>query len=496
MTPLQLLDAFGAALADAPDAEQGLMAAASVLQAGLGAESVILWRLAQDTGTMEPAGRAGLVSAPLPTAPTALESRSPQAAIVRVEQRGSLLGALEVRPAAAADPAVVPVIVSMLALSLGALRTAADRARSARELEREHDTARRLADLVVDALPLGLYVIDREYRIRVWNRRRESGMQGMRRERTLGRTVFEVLTRQPADELRAEFDRVFERGEVLRSEASVETPRGTRRYRRTRLPMRMEADAVTHVVTIGEDVTEWRAAEARVLLSEKLAAVGQLAAGVMHEINNPLATISACATAVEGRLADVGVADGQVRDYLTLIGREVERCTSIVDGLLDFSRPRAQAKAAVDLNAIVEETVTLLTPQRRFRHVEVQRELDADAGPVLANREQVIQVLVSLLMNAADAMDGRGHVSVRTEAGEGGVVTVTVEDGGPGITPAVRARLFEPFFTTKPPGRGIGLGLSICYSIMREHGGSIEAESEAGRGARFRLTFPAMERAG
>jgi two-component system NtrC family sensor kinase len=493
VTPvLRLLGEFGAALAEAGGPVHGAAAAAEVLRDGLGAASVVIWRFEQHAGAMLADGVAGPVRDASPVDPARLESRSLHAAIHRIELQGLLLGAIEIAPSSSADSDLLAAAGAMLALHFGALHETEERLAAGR-LTHE---ARRLARLVVDALPLGLYVVDREYRIRVWNRRRESGIQGMRREQALGRTIFEVLTRQPAGELRAEFDRVFARGEVLRSEASVETPQGPRRYRITRLPMRMDADAVTHVMTIGEDVTEWRAAEARVLLSEKLAAVGQLAAGVMHEINNPLATISACATAVEGRLADANVSDKAVHDYLALIGREVERCTSIVDGLLDFSRPRAQVKAPVALNAIIEETVTLLTPQRRFRHVEVLRELDVAVPPVLANREQVIQVLVSLLMNAADAMDGRGRVTVTTASGPDHAATLTVEDSGPGIAPAVRARLFEPFFTTKPPGRGIGLGLSICYGIMREHGGSIDVESEPGRGARFRLTFPAMERAG
>jgi two-component system NtrC family sensor kinase len=254
--------------------------------------------------------------------------------------------------------------------------------------------------------------------------------------------------------------------------------------------MRLGGDQVTHVVTIGEDVTEWRTAEARILLNETLAAVGQLAAGVKHEINNPLATIGACAAAIEGRLSDAQFDDRTVADYLALITREVDRCTSIVDGLLDFSRPRAHAKASTSLNELVEHTLTLLQPQKRFRGVNVERVLDPGLPPAMVNREQIIQVLVSLMMNAADAMDGAGRLTITTGRTADGGVFVAVADSGPGIAAATRQRIFEPFFTTKQPGRGTGLGLSICYGIVQEHQGMIDVESEPGAGALFRVRLP------
>src|SRR5690606_1727556 len=308
----------------------------------------------------------------------------------------------------------------------------------------------------IDSLPVGLYVVDRDYRIQIWNRKRETGTQGMARDQVVGRTIFEVLTRQPEAALRAEFDAIFETGELRQSDMQVESPAGIRTYRMTRLPMRLAGDTITHVMTIGEDVSEWREVQARILQSEKLAALGQLAAGVMHEINNPLATIAACVAASEGRLEEVsGEGTAALREYLGIIDKEVERCTSIVDGLLDFSRPKARAKQTADLNAIVNEALGLLRHHKRFKLIALERRLEPALPSVVANPEQIIQVLMALTINAIDAMEAGGRLTIRTALSRrrADEVVVEVEDTGPGIAGSVQSKIFEPFFTTKAPGR-------------------------------------------
>src|SRR5690606_19385856 len=265
----------------------------------------------------------------------------------------------------------------LLAAFLGAVEQGESRDARIAEDAREVEEARRFTALVIDSLPVGLYVVDRDYRIQIWNRKRETGTQGMARDQVVGRTVFEVLTRQPEVALRAEFDAIFQTGELRQSDMQVESPAGIRTYRMTRLPMRLAGDTITHVMTIGEDVSEWREVQARILQSEKLAALGQLAAGVMHEINNPLATIAACVAASEGRLEEVsGEGTAALREYLGIIDKEVERCTSIVDGLLDFSRPKARVKQTADLNAIVNEALGLLRHHKRFKLIALERRLE------------------------------------------------------------------------------------------------------------------------
>jgi two-component system NtrC family sensor kinase len=222
-----------------------------------------------------------------------------------------------------------------------------------------------------------------------------------------------------------------------------------------------------------------------------LAAVGQLAAGVMHEINNPLATIAACAAAIEARLGDA--ADATAREYLEIIDKEVQRCTHIVDGLLDFTRPREAApKEAIAPNALVEQTLFLLKHHQRFKHISVARELAADLPPMLVNDEQMIQVLMALMLNGVDAMDAGGTLTVRTQRNHtrSDEIVIEVADTGHGIPAAQLSKIFEPFFTTKPAGRGTGLGLSICYGLVEQHRGRIEVESEPGMGSTFRVYLP------
>jgi two-component system, NtrC family, sensor kinase len=268
----------------------------------------------------------------------------------------------------------------------------------------------------------------------------------------------------------------------------------SRTYRITKIPMHLDDKNVSHIITIGEDITEWRQSEERFAQTEKLAAIGTLAAGVMHEINNPLATIGACAETLQLGLDEhtmdpvTDIAD--FKDSLALIQHEVYRCKGIIDGLLDFSRPKSTNKVLVDLNFIVEKTLKLVKHHPRFRRVAIEVE-PSRLRLVLANEEQMVQVLMALLLNALDAIEDKGVITIRTRMDEKDEMTITeVVDRGHGIRAADRTKIFEPFFTTKPPSRGTGLGLSICYAIVTEHDGRIEVDSVVGEGSVFRILLP------
>jgi two-component system, NtrC family, sensor kinase len=486
---LALLGSVAKLLNEGLGTEATLAAVAETLRRGLSARAVSLW--------FREAGATGFRAAQAPPAPDppvpvgsldALPAR-PDWLSFALEHEGVRLGRLEVRVSGGAEVVeVLTIAADFLAPYLAAVELSADLAGEVAAQSREIEEQRRLTSLIVDSLPLGLYVVDRDYRIQSWNRKRETGTQGLRRDDVVGRPIFEVLTRQPAEQLRAEFDRVFETGEIQQMEQEVTLGGETRHFRLSKIPMRLEGDEITHVITIGEDVTGWRRVQEQILQSEKLAAVGQLAAGVMHEINNPLATISACVAAIEGRVAPVG----QVAEYLEIIDREVDRCTRIVDGLLDFSRPKATPKRPVSPNALVEETLFLLKHHQRFKRLQVVRALAPSVPDTVGSAEQLIQVLMALMLNALDAMEQGGQLTVRTgtNPARADEVVVEVEDTGMGIPRADQTKIFEPFYTTKPPGRGTGLGLSICYGIVADHGGRIEVESAPGRGATFRVYLP------
>jgi two-component system NtrC family sensor kinase len=488
---LELVGTVARLLNDDLGSEATLAAVAETLRRGLPADGITVWLRDLATPAFQAVAAPPAPDGPPPVASLEAVPARPGWLRYPLEHEGVRLGLLEACLGGGASAEVLPVVAEVLAPYLAGLELSTDLAGEVAAQSREIDEHRRFTSLIVDSLPVGLYVIDRDYRIQSWNRKRETGTQGLRRDEVVGRPVFEVLTRQPADQLRAEFDRVFATGEIRQSEQDVALGRTVRRFRLSRLPMRLDGDEITHVITIGEDVTDSHRAQAAIQQGEKLAAVGQLAAGVMHEINNPLATIGACVAAMEGLLPS-GPEGIQAAEYLRTIDREVARCSKIVDGLLDFSRPKATPKRTVSLNAVVEETLFLVQHHQRFKQLQVVRDLAEGLPGIVGSLEQLIQALLSLMLNAVDAMEGGGQLTVRTAINpvRSDEVAVAVEDTGVGIPPADQGKIFEPFFTTKPPGRGTGLGLSICYGIVAEHRGRIEVDSAPGRGTTFRVFLP------
>jgi two-component system, NtrC family, sensor kinase len=434
---------------------------------------------------------------------SALETPTVRRASLRLERivtggrQLGVLAAVPSRPFSAADEVVLATLAQLLGPQLAHAeqqhQLEVEVAARTRQIEEE----RRFTQRIIDALPVGLYVVDRAYRVQAWNRKRETGMQGVSREQALGRPIFEILHRQPADSLRRDFDELFETGASQTLEVESTATGTSRTYRISKVPMRVDDGAVTHIVTIGEDVTEWKEAQERVAHAEKLAAIGQLAAGVMHEINNPLATIAACVESLGARLDDLqddGVAlPAGTLDFLRYIDDEVQRCSRIVSGLLDFSRPTPAVKAPTDLNGVVDRTLALLQHHGRFKRLTVVPDLEQGLAPLgAASEEQLVQVLMALLLNAMDAMGGQGTVTVRTRRGApgSGQLLLEVADEGAGIPRSELAKIFEPFYTTKATGEGTGLGLAICYGIVQEHGGRIEVDSVVGEGSTFRVVLP------
>jgi two-component system NtrC family sensor kinase len=410
---------------------------------------------------------------------------------------GQTVGVLTVRPNRPLSEeaqlflgAVADILAPALSHAKHAQRLEGEVAERTAEIEKQ----RRFMAKVVDSLPVGLYVIDREFRIQAWNHKRETGALGVSRGEALGRPIFEVLHRQPAEVLRGEFQEVFDSGRLQQFHMESNASGEVRTYRISKIPMRLDGDEVTHVITIGEDITDWREAEARIAQTEKLAALGTLAAGVMHEINNPLATIAACAEAtflrVDAQGDRLGPTAGELREALGLVMHEVQRCKRITETVLDFSRPKPATKSLVDVNAVIERTLFLLKHHPRFKRLAVVVEADPAIGRVvLADEEQLVQVFMALLLNAVDAMQEEGTITLRSRLDAGHVVAEVV-DQGVGIRRADLNKIFEPFYTTKPPGRGTGLGLSVCYAIVSAHGGRIEVDSTPGEGSVFRILLP------
>ena len=354
---------------------------------------------------------------------------------------------------------------------------------------------KKFTEAILDALPISLYAVDRDFRIVAWNRHRELGRQGIPREAVMGRNVFDVLVRQPREMLEREFERAFATGQIERVEQKTVDDRGaTKHWLVSKIPMRNSATGeVSHVISLGEDVTARVEANHAVARAEKLAAVGRLAAGIVHEINNPLATIAACAEALENRATEGAFGAGadveDLNDYLQLIRSEAFRCKSITNGLLDFSRVRSGYRQPIDLTQVLQASSNLVAHQKRGENIEISVEAEADLPVVSADEGQVQQAIIALATNAIDAMPSGGKLTFRVYKRRQRIF-LEIEDTGVGIPSENMTKVFEPFFTTKEVGSGTGLGLAVCYGIVTEHGGSLNVRSTVGIGTTFTISLP------
>ncbi|HEX3047710.1 MAG TPA: ATP-binding protein [Bacillota bacterium] len=221
------------------------------------------------------------------------------------------------------------------------------------------------------------------------------------------------------------------------------------------------------------------------LQSEKMAAVGQLAGGVAHEINNPIGVILGFAQGIVRRIED----DDPLYLPLKSIEREAIRCKKLAGDLLTFSRSGKTQAEMIDINTTIDETLTLIATRTKVKNIEIIKEYGTAHPHFTANKNQIQQVILNLCNNAIDAMPDGGCLTIRTKNNEK-QIEINISDTGPGITDEVKKHIFEPFFTTKEVGKGTGLGLSLCYEIIRKHQGVIEVESETGNGSTFRIKLP------
>jgi two-component system NtrC family sensor kinase len=374
----------------------------------------------------------------------------------------------------------------------------------AKEVDRrtvEAVAQRRFTEAIIDSLPLSLYAVDSQFRIVAWNRNRELGELGIPRGVALGRNIFEVLTLQKREVLEPEFAQVFATGEIEIIEQETVTANGDiKHWLISKIPMWIDdSGKVSHVITVGEDITARVEANRAVARAEKLAAVGRLAAGVVHEINNPLATISACAEALESRIEDGAFEESpaldDLREYLGLIRSEAFRCKSITTGLLDFSRTRTAQHVLLDLADVINSSAKLLVHQQRDGKIDLRVETADNLPLVFGDPGQLQQAIITLATNAVDAMPSGGVLTISSRR-EGNTLLIEVSDTGVGIAPENIAKIFEPFFTTKEVGKGTGLGLAVCYGILTEHGGSLDVQSAPEVGTTFTISLPAANESG
>lgn len=373
---------------------------------------------------------------------------------------------------------------------------------------------RALTQKILDSLPLGLYVIDQSFTIVAWNRTRETAPWGMKREDVIGRNLFQVLPSLRRTPIEEEFRHVFETGATLQVEEHSVLEGDRRTFRISKAPLTNGTGVVTHVITLVEDITERRRIERQLLANEKLAGVGQLAAGIAHELNNPMATIASCAEALLKHSQSPPLAHQDTEDlklYLRIIEEEVYRCKGVLAGLSDLSREASGEQRPIDLCTLLEGILGVLGYQFRSRGITLIRDFEDGLPFLLGNEGELRQAFLALLINALEAMDKGAMLTIRAKAAGPGTrvfggspvripssrsvrgLLVEIEDTGRGIPADLLPRVSEPFFTTKPHGKGAGLGLYIAEGIMSAHGGRMEIHSEEGKGTVVRFHLPAAK---
>jgi PAS domain S-box-containing protein len=257
--------------------------------------------------------------------------------------------------------------------------------------------------------------------------------------------------------------------------------------RATAAPLYDADGRITGVVASARDVTETKKLEQQLLQTEKLAAMGQMIAGVAHELNNPLTAILGVSDLLRERATD-----DPSRRQIELVNQQARRAAHIVQSLLAFSRPSAPSRARIRLDDLVQRVLQLQEHSLRKNQIAVEVRSEPDLPVIEGDPNQLHQVFLNLVVNAEQAIHevrDHGVIRIRFERDEGNVA-VAFEDDGPGIRPEILARIFDPFFTTKRPGGGTGLGLTICLAIAKEHGGSVEFQDAPGGGSLFRVILP------
>jgi two-component system, NtrC family, sensor kinase len=368
----------------------------------------------------------------------------------------------------------------------------ADQAAMALEHARLFSSEKRLVEVVLDTIPLGLYVLDRGLSV---VRHNPAAVDALGVPAPPHTGLLDMVSADRAPALEAFLRRARDAGAVEQLEIELPAGGALRTFRLTAAPLSVaEAAETTHVVLLAEDITLHKRLQQQMLLTERLTTAGRLAAGVANELNNPLATIAGCAESLRERSGDATLKDTEALQdfpaYLGIIEEEAFRCKEITGSLLQFVREPGGVREPTDLNALVEKVLALLCRQSRFAQSRTHADLEPGLPIVVANEGLLRQVFVGISSNALEATQGHGPLTVRTRTSGPEEVTVEFIDEGPGIADDVMPRVFDPFFTTKPPGQGTGLGLAIAQGIVNEHGGRIELQSRLGAGATFRVVLP------
>ncbi len=379
--------------------------------------------------------------------------------------------------------------VELVETIAGYVAVALDNAQLYSSLEQKALEIARLKDFsenIVESLNVGVLAVDLDGIVESWNTRMEQ-LFGVSRQEAVGRQLSSLLPEELAGEIVARGDaeqitgiykqRLQHQGKSLTLNVSI-------------APLVSKSSERIGRLLLFDDVTQRERMEEQMSQTEKLTSLGLLAAGVAHEVNTPLAVISNYIQMLAKQMPE-----GDPRQsIIEKIVKQTFRASEIVNNLLNFSRTGAAEAADVDVNRVVEETLSLVAHPLKTSQIRVVKQLGEPLPPVRGSANKLQQVFLNLFLNARDAMPGGGMLEVRTVA-HNGSVEVEVADTGAGIASEHIHRIFDPFFTTKASGRGTGLGLSVSYGIIKEHSGKIDVRSTPGKGTSFHVEFPAVKKA-
>src|SRR3990172_1257316 len=357
---------------------------------------------------------------------------------------------------------------------------------------------------IIDAMPFHLYAVDRDFNIVVWNAKREEGIFGIKKKEAVGKSIWQTLdmthsialTPKTRDEMEEEFIQVFKTGNPVEKEEISDSFGEKRFFKITKLPLTMTgSEPPAYVIIILQDITDSRRLEMRYMARERLAAIGQIAAGIAHEINNPMASMAVCVESLIKNILPDNFEKKEDYDkayrYLKIVESEIYRCKNITTNLLNFSRERSLVINEININNTLTETIKMVNLQQKYKEFTVRLNLNDELQNVSADEGLLRQVFLAIVINAFESMKAGGELVISTaNSRDGGpVVKITFSDNGCGIPSEHVNKIFEPFFTTKG-NSGTGLGLSVCYGIVNQHSGRVEVESEVGKGSVFSVILP------
>ncbi|MEM4262908.1 MAG: ATP-binding protein [Thermoplasmata archaeon] len=353
--------------------------------------------------------------------------------------------------------------------------------RSGKDVQTEKNKLEALVRSIAD----GIFVSNSDGLIISFNRAAED-ISGYREHEVLGMHCEEVFKSKLCEDACALHN---EHKTIRNKETEIITKDGRRRLVSVSSSIIRDSDgkAIGGVQTF-RDITDENQRQVMLCQAEKLAAIGQMSAGIAHEINNPLGNILGYAKLLlkDGNLNEVQ------REKLEIITEQAQKGSGVVQGLLDYSRQTGSRKEAVSINKVIEGVVKLLAPQAEKSKIAIVPHL-SDIPDITADPRQIEQVLFNLMVNAMQAIGASGTIQVETMISGSRHIEIRVQDTGPGVPEDIQCKIFDPFFTTKPVGKGTGLGLSVCVGLIRDHGGSIDVVSEPGEGATFIVRLPIME---